>query len=84
MKPDGAWNRLGIRLLRTTLVAAGIAWFVWYYHADDPSYWFYANFEDPNDRGYDAIRRIFLNEMAAVLPHTLPGAPLRPGGASER
>ena len=33
------------------------------YHSDDPYYWFYVNIEDPNDRGYDAIRRIFLNEI---------------------
>lgn len=36
------------------------------YRADDPHYWYYANIEDPNDRGYDAIRRIFLNEIARV------------------
>lgn len=33
------------------------------YVADDPHYWFYENIEDPNDRGYDAIRRMFLNEI---------------------
>ncbi len=33
------------------------------YDADDPNYWFYENVEDPNDRGYDAIRRVFLNSM---------------------
>ncbi|MBC8351384.1 MAG: SGNH/GDSL hydrolase family protein [Planctomycetes bacterium] len=36
------------------------------YDADDPTYWYYDNIEDPNDRGYDAIRRIFLNEMVRV------------------
>ena len=35
------------------------------YVADDPHYWFYENIEDPNDRGYDAIRRIFLNAILA-------------------
>lgn len=34
-----------------------------HYDADDPHYWFYTNIEDPNDRGYDAIRRVFLNEI---------------------
>ncbi len=29
----------------------------------DPYYWFYDNVEDPNDRGYDAIRRAFLNTI---------------------
>lgn len=33
------------------------------YDADDPHYWFYNNIEDPNDRGYDAIRRVFLNRI---------------------
>lgn len=33
-----------------------------HYHADDPNYWYYHNLEDPNDSGYDAIRRLFLIE----------------------
>lgn len=33
------------------------------YDASDPHYWFYSNIEDPNDRGYDAIRRLFLNAI---------------------
>lgn len=33
------------------------------YVPDDPHYWFYDNIEDPNDRGYDAIRRTFLNTI---------------------
>ena len=37
------------------------------YDAEDPTYWFYENIEDPNDRGYDAIRRVFLN---AILEHS--------------
>jgi len=39
-----------------------------YYHSDDPHYWYYENLEDPNRRGYDAIRRLFLTEMIKVLP----------------
>jgi len=42
-----------------------------FYHADDPGYWYWDNLEDPNDRGYDALRRIFLNEMVDVLPQKL-------------
>jgi lysophospholipase L1-like esterase len=38
-----------------------------YYHPDDPTYWYHENFEDPNDRGYDAVRRVFLLEMARAL-----------------
>ncbi|MEZ6089340.1 MAG: SGNH/GDSL hydrolase family protein [Pirellulaceae bacterium] len=34
------------------------------YRRNDPHYWFYENVEDPNDRGYDAIRRLFLNAIA--------------------
>ena len=33
------------------------------YVPDDPHYWYYDNVEDPNDRGYDAIRRVFLNTI---------------------
>ncbi len=38
----------------------------WRQHFDwkDPHYWFYTNLEDPNERGYDVIRRLFLNEIA--------------------
>ncbi|MDV6032372.1 MAG: SGNH/GDSL hydrolase family protein [Phycisphaera sp. RhM] len=35
------------------------------YDSDDPHYWFFTNIEDPNDRGYDAIRRVFLNTILA-------------------
>lgn len=38
-----------------------------HYDADDPTYWFYANLEDPNRRGYDAIRRVFLNAIIVAL-----------------
>tara|TARA_R110002073_G_scaffold69905_4_gene173205 strand:+ start:5723 stop:6859 length:1137 start_codon:yes stop_codon:yes gene_type:complete len=37
------------------------------YDANDPHYWFFTNIEDPNDRGYDAIRRAFLN---AIVEHS--------------
>ena len=35
------------------------------YDSEDPHYWFFTNIEDPNDRGYDAIRRVFLNAIAS-------------------
>lgn len=38
------------------------------YDSSDPHYWYYENLEDPNDRGYDAIRRLFLLEMLKVGP----------------
>jgi hypothetical protein len=38
-----------------------------YYHKDDPHYWYWGNLEDPNDRGYDAIRRLFLVQIAGEL-----------------
>lgn len=31
------------------------------YQWQDPNHWFFTNVKDPNDRGYDAIRRTFLN-----------------------
>ena len=36
-----------------------------HFDASDPHYWYYHNLEDPNDRGYDALRRVFLNEIVA-------------------
>jgi len=30
----------------------------------DPHYWFYVNLEDPNERGYDVMRRLFLVQIA--------------------
>lgn len=41
----------------------------WRNHYDwhDPHYWFYVNLEDPNERGYDVMRRLFLNEIAKTL-----------------
>lgn len=41
------------------------------YRQGDPYYWYWDNLEDPNDRGYDAIRRLFLIEMVRVLPSQL-------------
>ena len=40
----------------------------WQQHYDrqDPHYWYHVNLEDPNERGYVVIRRLFLNEMAKV------------------
>lgn len=34
-----------------------------HYSPSDPTCWFGVNIEDPNSRGYDAARRIFLNEI---------------------
>lgn len=38
-----------------------------HYCPEDPTYWYYVNLEDPNQRGYDAIRRVFLNAMIQAL-----------------
>jgi hypothetical protein len=38
-----------------------------HYRTADPHYWYAYNLEDPNDRGYDAIRRLMLIEIAKVL-----------------
>jgi lysophospholipase L1-like esterase len=37
-----------------------------YYDQTDPTYWYCENLEDPNDRGYQAIREAF---WAAIEPH---------------
>ncbi len=34
------------------------------YNWHDPHYWFYDNLEDPNERGYDVMRRLFLLQIA--------------------
>ncbi|MBC7856694.1 MAG: SGNH/GDSL hydrolase family protein [Pirellulaceae bacterium] len=38
-------------------------WWRRHYCSNDPTYWYGKNLEDPNDRGYDALRRVFLNEI---------------------
>ncbi len=38
-----------------------------HYRPSDPHYWYHINIEDPSERGYDAIRRLFLIEMIKVL-----------------
>jgi len=43
-----------------------------HYRTDGPHYW-YSIIEDPNERGYDAVRRLFLLEMIRALG--LGGAP---------
>ena len=42
-----------------------------HYHPHDPHFWYHDILEDPNDRGYDAIRRQFLLAMARDLPSAL-------------
>jgi lysophospholipase L1-like esterase len=42
-----------------------------HYDSKDPHYWYYFNLEDPNERGYDAIRRLFLLEMVKVAKQLL-------------
>lgn len=39
-----------------------------FYRPEDPHYWYWVNLEDPNNRGYDAIRRLFLIEIAKQAP----------------
>ncbi|HWL08116.1 MAG TPA: SGNH/GDSL hydrolase family protein [Planctomicrobium sp.] len=38
-----------------------------HYSSKDPHYWYFDNLEDPNDRGYDALRRVYLNEISTHL-----------------
>ncbi|NLK41285.1 MAG: SGNH/GDSL hydrolase family protein [Planctomycetes bacterium] len=38
-----------------------------HYRKDDPHFWFYYNLEDPNRRGFDAIRRLYLQSMIHVF-----------------
>jgi lysophospholipase L1-like esterase len=41
------------------------------YCQKDPTFWYYSNLEDPNPRGYDAIRRAFLLRIAELVPQEL-------------
>lgn len=55
--------------MHDTFLGHGIHCTNWWrsvYCEEDPHYWYGTNLEDPNERGYDALRRIFLIEMAAV------------------
>ena len=56
-----------VPMYRTFLGHGGHCCQFWrpFYDSSDPHYWFYDNVEDPNDRGYDAIRRIFINSIIA-------------------
>lgn len=47
-----------------------------FYRSEDPGYWYWDNLEDPNDRGYDALRRLYLNAIAEVLPERLHALPV--------
>jgi lysophospholipase L1-like esterase len=63
--------------MRAAFLGHGIHCLQFWHHAyqpDDPTYWYWDNLEDPNDRGYDAIRRLFLNKLATVLPDRLGDA----------
>ncbi len=48
------------------------------YRREDPHHWYLENVEDPNDRGYDALRRLFLNAIADVLAPPVQGRRLAP------
>ena len=47
-----------------------------HYRPEDPHYWYAENLEDPNIRGYDAIRRLFLIEMSKVAADLPDGKPV--------
>jgi lysophospholipase L1-like esterase len=47
-----------------------VQWWRPHYRWDDPHYWYFTNLEDPNDRGYDALRRLFLIEIEKAMQAT--------------
>lgn len=56
--------------IRTPFLGHGIhCTKIWnrHYTPKDPRCWYHSNIEDPNDRGYDAIRRVFLLEIMKVF-----------------
>ena len=67
--PSAAGRRENVHLvkLREPFLGHGLGCrHIWseHYRRDDPHYWFWMNLEDPNERGYDAIRRQFLLAMS--------------------
>ena len=73
---EAASKRPNVRLidLHTLFMGHGVTCTQWWrdtYRSEDPYHWYGEVFEDPNDRGYDAVRRVFLNEMIRVLPERL-------------
>ena len=57
--------------LRTTFLGHGLhcrEFWCAHYDRADPTYWYFGNLEDPNPRGYDAVRRAFLLEMLTAAP----------------
>ena len=47
-----------------------VQWWRPHYRREDPHYWYYTNLEDPNERGYDALRRLFLIEIQKAIQPT--------------
>ncbi|MGE4159691.1 MAG: SGNH/GDSL hydrolase family protein [Planctomycetota bacterium] len=71
---DREFSEVTLVDMRTTMLGHGIHFQDRenpHYKADDPHYWYFENLEDPNDRGYDAIRRTFLNSIQQTLPPLL-------------
>ncbi|NUM56331.1 MAG: SGNH/GDSL hydrolase family protein [Candidatus Hydrogenedentes bacterium] len=69
---DAAEARDNVHLvdIRAAFLGHGVHCVQWWrphYRKDDPHYWYFTNLEDPNDRGYDALRRLFLNEIEKVV-----------------
>jgi lysophospholipase L1-like esterase len=48
-----------------------------HYHSDDPHFWYFSNVEDPNERGYDALRRLFLIKIAKAFGKMAEKGPTR-------
>jgi len=46
-----------------------------HYRASDAHYWYFDILEDPNDRGHDALRRLFLIEITRVMTSKFTSAP---------
>lgn len=55
----------------------------WRTHFDwqDPHYWYFENIEDPNDRGYDARRRVFLKAISNERKSMFDSAPPVPANS---
>jgi lysophospholipase L1-like esterase len=67
---SGKFNNVHIVDIKSVLLGHGIncrKFWTKHYQHNDPHFWYYRNIEDPNPRGYDAVRRQFLMKMIEVF-----------------
>jgi hypothetical protein len=62
----GKFSNVHVVLIHQTFMGHGVHCRKFWrstYVSEDPRYWYFTNVEDPNDRGHDAVRRVFLKTI---------------------